>query len=233
MGNVFFFRSLAFIKEKKKKMNDASPPSSSSRSPAPQRQQFPWSTSSPPSPIELWHVARGAAAARTALEEEGEGAEEEWAEEDGAEEGDEGAAFETRSCSASPRSLRRRGDDDKEGTRWSLEDGILLERCSGEEEPGKGEEEEGGEGRGCSSPGATWPRQSRRRCRRSLSRSRCLLAEEEPRDGERLEDLIDSMLAMTVRVMRQGRECGREREETRRRKTSGLKKGRVKFLHYC
>ena len=211
---------------------DASRPSPScspAAAPAPQW-QIPWSSSSPPSPIELWHVARGAAEARTALEEEEEEEEEgSWVEEgreegEGAEE-DEGAsqAFDpTLSC---PASLHRDDDNEEEGSRWSPDE-LFSVRHRSAEELGEGEEGGGGGegdgGRGRSSPsGASRPRRNRRRS--SLSRSRSLLGEE-PSNGERLEDLIDSMLAMTVRRMRLGE---RERKAKPRRNLCSQKKRKV------
>ena len=225
---MFFFSALAFTKKrgktpKPKIMTDLLPDASSSPSPAPQqRKQLPWSSSSPPSPIELWQVARGAAAARAALdevEEEGRTEEEE----------DAGAAEvfgQTLSCSVS---LLQDGDEE-EGNRWRLEEELLSLECrrSGGEEPGEDGVEEGeGEGEeeeveeeGRSSPGAN----QRRSSRHSLSRSRCPAAEKPGKDDEQLEDLIDSMLAMTVRRRMRDRVERREREG----KTSGAQK-REKF----
>ena len=181
-------------------------------------------------------MPRGAAAARTALEEEeeeegeqGEGrAEEEGgAEDDDEGEGDERArqAFDPARLSCSASFLRDDDFDDEqeEGSRWSPDELFDLQHRS-VEEPGAGEEGGGegdaGGGRGHSSPSGARasrrPRRSSSSLSRSLSRSRCLVGEEPScgDDDERLEDLIDSMLAMTVRMKEETRIAawGRERE---------------------
>ena len=148
------------------------------------------------------------------------------AEDDDEGEGDERArqAFDPARLSCSASFLRDDDFDDEqeEGSRWSPDELFDLQHRS-VEEPGAGEEGGGegdaGGGRGHSSPsGASRPRRNRRRSSlsRSLSRSRCLVGEEPSGgdDDERLEDLIDSMLAMTVRMKEETRIAawGRERE---------------------
>lgn len=210
---------------------DAPPPAAGAAA-APQQWQLPWSSSSPPSPIDLWHVARGAAAARTALEEEEEEQEEEeesWAAEEGrAEEEDEGAS---RAFDAS--TLSYSDNNEEEGSKWTLEELLSVQRRSVNEELGEGAEGGGGEegdgggdggGRGRSSPSGA---SSRARRNRSLSRrSRSPSLGEEPSTDERLDDLLDSMLAMTVR-----RRMGRgEKEREAKKETTAVKKIKGKFL---
>lgn len=95
---------------------------------------------------------------------------------------------------------------------------LSVQQRRSVEEPGEGEEGGGGEGdegRGRSSPSGFASRPPRNR-RRSLSRrSRSPSLGEEPSTDERVDDLIDSMLAMTVRGMR-GRSKGNSSVKNKR-----------------
>lgn len=174
----------------------AASPSFASSAAAP-ASRLPWSSSSPPSPIELWHVARGAAAARTAAAAAAAPA----ASEEEAEDEEEEVFGPSRSCSVSLR------DGPGEETGWR---GSLSHENEGEVGGrGEGDDKEEDGRRVCSSPedddDDPWqpPQRNRRsslgRSYRSSSPSISLDEGETCRDVRPLEDLIGSMLAMTVR----------------------------------
>jgi len=238
-----FFFSLHFFSNKitmTDLLDDSSspsPPSSSSPAalaPAPPRhhQQLPWSSSSPPSPIELWHVARGAAAARTALElvEEEEGKEKEEVEEE-----EEGSLDDLARPSSPSPPLLREGDETSSG--WNLDGWVPSLKHGGgdggasgeaaEERRGDEEEEERDEEaeRDRSSPDSGGDDDDGDGGGGDDHRSRSFSLPLTGEPSDQLEDLIDSMLAMTVSFAEEGVEGGRKRPETEVQKGREKKRG--------
>ena len=177
--------------------SSSSPPAAARSTARPPPLLLPWSSSSPPSPIDLWNVARGAAAARTAAFEVERGEEKQEGEE---EEEEEDLA------------LPLCGNDDGEGeagssTGWNFDawGGDSLARRHGGEGEAEEEEEEEAERVRSSSAAAADSENDDCSQRRGFSSPSSLPCNDEKNEEEdvgdndqRVEDLIDSMLAMTV-----------------------------------